>query len=64
MKAMDHVLHAIDKVSITLMGFSIPPLFVDPTPFTAWLGGIAIVTTIVYNAIRIVKELKNKNQNG
>lgn len=59
MKKMD-LLHAIDKVSVTLMGFSLPPLFVDPTPVTAWLGGIAIVTTIIYNTIRIVKEVKNK----
>lgn len=57
---MESVLNAVDWVSLKLNGLVIPFLFINPNPFMLWLGAMATLSTIVYNGIRIYKELKAK----
>jgi hypothetical protein len=54
------IFNAIDWVSVKLTGISLPFLFFTPGELTKWLGVIALCSTIVYNTVRIVKELLNK----
>ena len=54
-------LNAIDWVSVKLNGAAIVLAVVTWSTILAWLAGIATISTIVYNGIRIYKELTKKN---
>lgn len=54
---MEHLIKAIDVKSVYLGGASLPALFI-PNSTMQLLGGVAVLTTIIYNSIRIYKELK------
>lgn len=58
----DLLLSSIDWRSVKLNGVAI--LLAIPTWATvlAWLAAVATISTIVYNGIRIYKELKSKNK--
>lgn len=57
---MEHIKNAIDWLSIKLTGISLVLAAITWGGFIAFLSGIALCTTIVYNGIRIYKELKAK----
>lgn len=58
---MSHIiLSAIDWTSVKLTGASFPFLLLVNPNIGAWLGIVMLCTTIIYNGIRIYKELKNK----
>ena len=50
--------HIIDWTSIKLMGVSVLLVAITWSAFTGSLSLIALLTTIVYNGIRIYKELR------
>ena len=51
--------HAIDWTSIKISSFTILGIFSGLT-WLQWLSAFGILTTIIYNGIRIYKELKKK----
>jgi hypothetical protein len=56
-----NIIHAsIDWVSVKLNIPVLALLFVPPTPVLFWLGVAATASTLIYNGIRIYKELKSK----
>jgi hypothetical protein len=56
-----NVLNAsIDWMSVKLNLLVLPVLFVPPHPVIFWLGVAATASTLLYNGIRIYKELKTK----
>jgi hypothetical protein len=55
---VDHAVGAIDWTSVKLAGVSL--LFIGGSKLTMCLGVAAMSSTIIYNSIRIYKELKNK----
>jgi H+/gluconate symporter-like permease len=55
---MKHLNDSIDWTSVKLCGISTPFLFINATKITTVLGIIAVASTIIYNGIRIYKELK------
>lgn len=57
---MKIIIDAIDKTSLKLCGISATPLFINATNTLKVLSALAIISTVVYNSIRIYKELKNK----
>jgi hypothetical protein len=62
MKAMEHIYHSIDWLSIKLTGVAIPFLFITGSDVLRLLGYAVMLSTLIYNGIRIYKELKNKNK--
>jgi hypothetical protein len=73
MKSIGEIVwNAIDWTSMKLTGVSVPFLMInygkvtfgflsiDLSKITAVLGFAVLVSTLLYNAIRIYKELKNK----
>ena len=54
-----HLNSAIDWVSFKLNLLVLPVLFLG-NPVLVWMGYLATLSTILYNGIRIYKELKNK----
>lgn len=54
-------LNAIDWMSVKLNAVCLLGFLTDDGLITA-LTGLATVTTIAYNGIRIYKEIKNKNE--
>ena len=56
---MEHIMGAVDWLSVKLTGACIPFLFIGGKT-TAGLGIAVMVTTLLYNLIRIYKELKVK----
>jgi hypothetical protein len=62
MKTMYHVFNAIDWLSIKLnVPCLLVTLFIDVAPALQWMAAIATCSTILYNGIRIYKELKSKS---
>lgn len=59
---MIDISHAIDWLSIKLNGIAIGLAVVTGNGVLMGLTGAATVLTIIYNAIRIYKELKHKKQ--
>jgi hypothetical protein len=57
---MQIILGAVDWLSVKLTGLCITVLFIGSGILTA-LSAVAICTTIIYNSIRIYKEIKQKN---
>lgn len=57
---MKVILHAIDWTSIKLGGFSSIFLIIHVSSMLSVLSSIAVVSTIIYNGIRIYKEIRNK----
>lgn len=58
---MQHIIfESIDWMSIKLTGASLPFLLLINPNIGATLAIIMFSTTIIYNGIRIFKELKNK----
>jgi hypothetical protein len=64
------IYNAVDWVSVKLCGISTPFLFITDLKIntwfgdikvTTWLGVAVMVSTLIYNGIRIYKELKNKS---
>jgi hypothetical protein len=51
---------SIDWMSIKLNIPVLPVLFIPPHPVIFWLGVAATFSTLLYNGIRIYKELKTK----
>lgn len=54
------ITHAIDWMSIKLTGIGVGLCAITGNSVLMWLGGVATASTIVYNGIRIYKELKRK----
>lgn len=61
MKYFD-IVHAIDWTSIKLTGFTATMCAITFTQIGAIAGIIAAATTIIYNGIRIYKELRKTKQ--
>lgn len=55
----DLVIHAIDWVSVKLTAFPLLGIF-SGIGWLQVLSAIGIASTIIYNGIRIYKEIKNK----
>lgn len=53
---------AIDWLSIKLTGVTVVLVAITGGSLLTILGVVSVVSTIVYNAIRIYKEIKNKNK--
>ena len=53
---------AVDWVSIKLLGTGIALLMISGGAFIMWLSGLAFFSTLLYNGIKIYKELKNKKK--
>ena len=51
---------AADWTSVKLCGASVTFLFIDLSKLTLRLGIVVMATTIIYNVIKIYKELKTK----
>lgn len=58
---MHQILQAIDWTSAKLTGASTLFLFINSSSLTVYLGIVVMLSTLVYNGIRIYKEIKNKN---
>lgn len=54
------ITNAIDWMSVKLNTPCVLLLFVDVSAAFKFLGVLSIFTTIVYNSIKIYKEIKNK----
>lgn len=54
------IINAIDWMSVKLTGASLPCLLLINPNIGAWLAIIMFSSTIIYNGIRIYKELKNR----
>lgn len=50
----------IDWLSIKLTGISVTLAFISGNQLVLWFSTVSIATTIIYNLIRIIKEIKNK----
>lgn len=57
---MKIIYSAIDWTSVKLCGISTTPLFINVNPIIKWLSALAILSTVVYNSVKIYKELKTK----
>lgn len=56
----DIIYNAIDWTSVKLSIFPLLGIFAGSTLLQV-LSGIGVLSTVIYNGIRIYKELKNKN---
>lgn len=56
------IYHAVDGLSLKLTGICYVPLMINASTLTLWMAGLATLSTIIYNSIRIYKELKNKKE--
>lgn len=54
------IYNAVDWMSVKLCGLSTPFLFISGTKITTVFGVLVMLSTLAYNGIKIVKELKNK----
>jgi hypothetical protein len=54
------IYNAVDWMSIKLCGISTPFLFISGAKVTTYLGVVVMLSTLLYNGIRIYKEIKNK----
>lgn len=59
---MQNIFHAVDWFSVKFTLATTPFLFIGSVSIQV-LGVIAVCSTIVYNCIRIYKELKRKKDN-
>lgn len=59
MKTMDYST-AIDWMSIKLLGTGMVLLAISGSIIITVLSGVAFASTIIYNVIKIYKEIKNK----
>ena len=59
---MHSIFSAVDWLSVKFTLLGVPFLFIGSTSIQV-LGVIAVCSTIVYNCIRIYKELKRKKEN-
>jgi hypothetical protein len=50
----------IEWFSIKITGFSITLALITWNQFLGILSGVALISTIVYNVIKIIKEVKRK----
>lgn len=50
----------IDWLSIKLTGLSVFIAAISGSAVLQWLSGVAVASTIIYNLIRIYKELKKE----
>lgn len=57
---MTDISQIIDWTSMKLTAAAVLLTIITWTQFMGLLSGIAVISTIIYNAIRIYKELKNK----
>lgn len=60
---MSIIIHAVDTMSLKLNGICLFLLVIDPSSITTWLALGATVSTIIYNSIRIFKEVKQNKKN-
>lgn len=60
MPYLNIVASAIDWVSIKLTGLTVGLAMITANHALSLLAGVATLSTIVYNSIRIYKELKHK----
>ena len=56
-----HIYAAVDGASIKLNLLVLPVIFLN-NPVLVYMGYLATLSTILYNGIRIYKELKNKEK--
>lgn len=56
------IINAIDWLSVKLAGISLPFLLISWNALLAWLGAAVMISTLIYNGIRIYKELKQGNE--
>lgn len=58
MKTMQHFLNAVDWLSVKVTILISAPCFIIGNTVIVWLGIISVASNILYNGIRIYKELK------
>jgi large-conductance mechanosensitive channel len=59
LKTID-LFEAVDWFSIKITGVSITLALITWNQFLGILSGVALISTIVYNVIKIIKEVKRK----
>jgi hypothetical protein len=56
---MQQLLSGVDWFSVKITLFVSFPCFIIGNNILVWMGALSVVSNIVYNAIRIYKEVKN-----